>query len=722
VLLGQLVLQFGWDVVRTDIYYTFMGRNFATDPEAFSAAAKAFYAEHNIVFWLNLPESGLYRNLLWAFRVLFQDHAVHTPPWSLVVLAFAAAEIVRRLRSRRAPSALSTFAGPAFARPSRFFAHFDWEFLVKDASALAPFILVALGIAVFYLLASHPEIGVGLAPRSSSWILELLPIAIAVGIFTAAVLCRALPKPRNFFDAVDWTLVIKDATVLARFILVALSVVALGYILLGHPGAAIRTLAPMLIGIGLLYVGMIFFTSSARFNHPVRILGASAFIAAVLAFLLAHPSLYAGAAVLEPIWRPALAELAGYTTGGALVVSVMLLLAGWHACGSPAATDDGRLLDRLFLFLAALLVAYLLVYFVFTGYVLTGYFVRYLSLTIYFNDLLLALGLVAMIDCARGWYARFRQAISWHRVVCGSGAAGAVVGLAAAVLYWGSLQTFLFRKLPPNEISFFSVLSEPPFRGATFAALAYGGTVAYFTKNWAYLDGLAALAQTNLTLGPDGYNIERDSPYVWFADRAVNTAYHKPNYFLAMTYQFYGVAQGLAPAYLMTDRASERPRAGDVPLVRAIREGRTSYLHPVEVARDPSVLDRWSIVQLDWDFPPFLRRLEGGEFVTLDASPTEDGTRVRIHYSYAHQEGAPETGTRIALFAQSRCAGFKQEGLEPLSPSTGAPREFNLPSAFAGTIRAEVQPATATKTGPSYGSAPLEIGSADACRDGSASR
>jgi hypothetical protein len=96
ILLGHLVLQFGWEVVRTDIYSTFIGRNFATDPAAFLEVAWAFYAKHNIVFWFNVPDSGTYRNLLWALRVLFQDHAVHTAPWSLVVLAFAAAEIVRR--------------------------------------------------------------------------------------------------------------------------------------------------------------------------------------------------------------------------------------------------------------------------------------------------------------------------------------------------------------------------------------------------------------------------------------------------------------------------------------------------------------------------------------------------------------------------------------------------------------------------------------------------
>src|SRR5262249_19541607 len=105
ILLGQLVLQFGWEVVRTDIYYTFIGRNFATDPTAFLDAAKTFYADHNIVFWLNVPDSSPYRNFLWMLRFLFQDHAVHTPSWSLVVLAFAAAEVVRRLRAHQPSSA-----------------------------------------------------------------------------------------------------------------------------------------------------------------------------------------------------------------------------------------------------------------------------------------------------------------------------------------------------------------------------------------------------------------------------------------------------------------------------------------------------------------------------------------------------------------------------------------------------------------------------------------
>ena len=147
ILLAQLVTQFGWEVVRADIYYTFIGRNFATDPTAFLEEARAFYATHNIAFWLNIPDSSHFRTLSWALRVLFQDHAVHTPPWSLVVLAFAAAELVRRLRGARAsPAALSGTS--------------------KFATVPAAFVLGALGAAAFGLLARHPELAAGLPPEA----------------------------------------------------------------------------------------------------------------------------------------------------------------------------------------------------------------------------------------------------------------------------------------------------------------------------------------------------------------------------------------------------------------------------------------------------------------------------------------------------------------------------------------------------------------------------
>jgi hypothetical protein len=93
VLLGQLVHQFGWDMVLTELSY----------------------------LWLNVPDNDLYRNPLSGIRVLFLDHAVHTPPWSLVVLAFAGAEVLRRLRSGRALRSLPRLSARRLRRPSTVF-------------------------------------------------------------------------------------------------------------------------------------------------------------------------------------------------------------------------------------------------------------------------------------------------------------------------------------------------------------------------------------------------------------------------------------------------------------------------------------------------------------------------------------------------------------------------------------------------------------------------
>ena len=619
VLLGQCIWQFGWDVVATDIDYTFIGRNFAADALALSQAAKAFYADHNIIFWMNVPDTTQYRTVKQTLRVLFQDHSVHTPIWSFVVLAFVAAELIRRFRRPLDPVKPASGAGYTIVP--------------------ATFLLGASLAALLGVLVRNPEVGAGLAPLTPFWASRSwLTLCFAGGLISAAPFVFA---PR----------------------------------LLQLAGAG-------------------------------RILGAGLFVAGALALLLMQRRVYSAA--LEPIWRAALDHMGGYSVAGALFVVAMVAVSAWRAFGGSAGRgESSRLSGRLLVALAAMLTAYVLVYLVFPGYVQNGYSARYAPFTIYFNALLLAVGLTAMIDCARSLYVSFRESASWQRTVYAAGSCTAAFGVAGVLLYWGALQAFLFKKLPPDSISFFPLLSSPPFRGSSFAALAYGGVVAYFTKSWAYFDYNSTLAQGRVTLGPDGYRVERDNTYVWFADRATNPAYDKPAYYLTMTYQ------GLGLANLTDGKLAPLPRVGEVPLIRAIREGRTEYLHPVEVARDPSPRDRWSIVRFDWDFPPFLRPIADGETVGVNVSPARNGTRIRVDYQYAHQEHVPEAGTRVALFAQTGCKEFGN-GIA-VEPAATSAREFALPRNFAGTVRAEVQPATATKVGPSYRSRAIPIGTQKKC-------
>jgi len=85
---------------------------------------------------------------------------VHTLPWTLVVLAFAAAEIVRRLRVER--------VGPSTLSRAR-----------NLITAPAAFVLGTLSAALVYLLVNYPEIGIGHAPLSPDSISALWPFAIA---------------------------------------------------------------------------------------------------------------------------------------------------------------------------------------------------------------------------------------------------------------------------------------------------------------------------------------------------------------------------------------------------------------------------------------------------------------------------------------------------------------------------------------------------------------
>jgi hypothetical protein len=249
----------------------------------------------------------------------------------------------------------------------------------------------------------------------------------------------------------------------------------------------------------------------------------------------------------------------------------MVLLAALRAFD---ARQEGPPVGRLLLVIAAILAALCLTYIPFTGYVETAYTRRY-PLTIYLTCLVASLGLAAMIDSVRAWRGAKR--------------AIAMTGLVAMVAYWINLQGFYFRRAPPDTIGFLTQLREEPFRGRSFIGLAHGGLISYFTGQWAYFDFNGSVA---LSVAGDDVPLTVNRTYAWFADRSRNPAYGRPEYFILMTY---------VGADYATDMAAARQRAGDYPVIARIRSASAGRPRHIEVLRDPSGLDRWSIVKLDWD-------------------------------------------------------------------------------------------------------------------------
>lgn len=86
VLATQLVLYLGWSDFVTDAKYTFLARNyFRGDPEAL-ATMQEFFASRNIVFWLNLEDGEVFRNVRFFIASLtYYEFQPHTPLFTATV-------------------------------------------------------------------------------------------------------------------------------------------------------------------------------------------------------------------------------------------------------------------------------------------------------------------------------------------------------------------------------------------------------------------------------------------------------------------------------------------------------------------------------------------------------------------------------------------------------------------------------------------------------------
>src|SRR5262249_32928968 len=130
-------------------------------------------------------------------------------------------------------------------------------------------------------------------------------------VFRRSLQMHAVPALSKFFVNFDWRPLVKDQAALTSVLFMTLSA-AVFHFLSKHAEMATSLAA----------LSLIFFTGAAvvarleLYASPGRLLGASAFVAAVLSFLLVQPGLYAGRSALEPIWRATLARLADYTMGG----------------------------------------------------------------------------------------------------------------------------------------------------------------------------------------------------------------------------------------------------------------------------------------------------------------------------------------------------------------------------------------------------------------------
>lgn len=298
-------------------------------------------------------------------------------------------------------------------------------------------------------------------------------------------------------------------------------------------------------------------------------------------------------------------------------------------------------------FAFATFLAFAAVYRVFTGYVYSGYLHRQAPLLVFALDLILALAAliawVALIRLSHRLRPRtpsFSRAATWVR--SGGPLAAASLFLAAAVFAWGGLQAALVRQVPPFGQRHLLRLGEAPYAGSSFAVSSYAAPVAVETGTWAYFE--SSLFSGLLTLGPGGWDVPRDHQYLWFADRATNPAYAYPEHALLL-------GSGLAEPGV---RLQSAERSG------LIQRSSAPFQPFLQHRITDSDRIGYSIVKLDWDFPPFLElNLDRLQSVVTTFTPaeklalrTQAQSLRRRWYLRIMPENGEASGTAVLVSAQ----------------------------------------------------------------------
>jgi len=689
ILLLQLAGYLGWAGLATDIRLTYVARNAAGDPRLLPKLQQ-FYEAHNIVFWYNLVDSTPLRSIQALVRTFFYwNFQVHTPVLSLIVLTMMVGACVGLIESSPFGVRLKTTPDGALRFVVRWAGRYDgmWSAvgrlqgrLLTGSDALNRRLLLALPML-----------------RAT---LRWLPLLVG-----ACLLFRVL---------VRYTVVAGVAWHGSRSRyggLLLTSVVLCGGIALSLGlSASARGVWRRLGRVPLHRIVMAFFT-----------------ILWLERFVRHHYELYDQS--LRPLWLGSLQNWAPDRMNQVAVLVAVVLATNMVLLGTRRVlgAEQAAQVVSIVRYLACGFAAYAVVYMLSPGYVMSGYLERSAPLTVFLTDVLVAGGFYVMVIIggqplwrqlrsgrqtpwqqqldSRWGAGRVRQGV-WCSLSRPTAIRWAVSGLALSltlfsIAYWIHLQSSYARLLPATHFSFLHILRDLPYRGASFVVSTYAAPVSSFTEQWAYYDRM--ISSGNVMLVDSGYLLERDArTYLWLADRWENREYLKPRYYVCMVAQ----TQRLA-AERLVDAVPPDSKCSSLGLVRNALSGDQEGLHHRVVVRDESGRDSWAIIELDWEYPPYLEAFPegaGNARVRVTLRDREDGALLHVSYRYAHQEGAPERGSVIRLYRLTSNGAMKA-----LRETT--PREpLVLPPGSTGQFVASVTPRTSSKSGREYFSDPFGAG------------
>jgi hypothetical protein len=594
ILTAQLAAYLGWNGFLMDLKLTYVSRNLGIETLPALADLRSFVEQYNIAFLYNFMDPAARRpGALFLDSIFRWGLQAYTPPFAYSVLIVICGVLVALLAPSgrvRAPGwtigALAAMTGLAWLFGS-------WSFV---------FIIIFVGAGVLVFVAPDP-----LRPSQK---IEFVDAGIVVGVPGLLFLLMAVSFVRFLgFDSSSEPFFGYSATLFVAF------------------------------AAGLAFLIFLLFPKGRAAVPLDAVVRAAALLCVAIGFARFHGNLYDrfsalwDSAVPGPLMPP-YAQSAGMVLATVCAASLAAL--------GPSLSDPVKLQLReragqVFILIGSFLGGLLVVVVLSPGYVFSGYMARYLNPLVLPFALLIGFSIYAAAVLGKKVYAAYGpRAMLFARAVH-------LVLPAVLVGWWLCIQVADARIFPPTSFTVLKALERVAPSKPKIVANSYPAAFSVVTGQWAYLDETFSAGRIGFSPS-SGYQYLFDKKYLWFADRASNREYEKPDLFICF----------LPPSYRSAaSRLEDSPGLTGCSMNRVVqlaqqRPGRTWPRHTI-LDHDASGRDAWAIVKLDWDYPPYLNARPNV------AIGSEGGAQsLIVTYGFRQQDGAPEMQTDVQLWPIQR--------------------------------------------------------------------
>lgn len=645
----QVAWLLGWDGMVRDFLGTVLARNSAKDLVEQTAELKAWSDSNRIVFFMNLIDGGMYRNLDWAVRAFTTHGFLVYSPFLFVLIA--------QWGIGRASTAVS--AAQWLAVPER--RPVIWTAVALFLWALPGPISIAMCSAGLVVWCS---LGVRGASKARFGWLAIGQRTAPLWILWYVVL---LGDDRLLGAYPTWSGIPLRIAMLATILGLA-TAFAMSYVL-GPMG--LRSYAAGRINVLLL-----------SFIALAGIVGV-------------HSDPTSSAFWIQAFGGPVLGIFGTKVLIACNTILVMGLAVKAPAQRAPANSQNDSAPEFLML-AVAVLCAILAVDILLPGYLFSGYLVRYC--------VFLAPLFGAFAGYGIAWFVQASQEMAGAHVGhlrYRLGTAGVVMS-ACAIAAWAVAQVTTLKLIPPGEFAHL-IKALRSFPGAslavnTYAAPMYVATGANAYAGWAYADAKLGRAGTRRTEA--GFEYIQDFTFLWFADGVTNEKYLKPALYVCLQHRVLGqlMAESLSGAAPQSCKNNKM-------IAAAIAGEKDVFPAPKLLAADRTGGRQWAVVEIDYDFPPFLTAAPAARVAVR-----KETIEVDVKYEFRQQHGAAESESTVEVRALGRDGACDSARLLLKTRAAGGSARLVIPrrDLFGQEfLIVGVQPATKTRLGPMMYSQPV---------------